>query len=153
MAEGLVDRTWHEGRPGIRAVLDWNAERDSVIIACFVKNPDLDTVELAGATWINRVTKVGDERKAEVGAVFYRQYQDQSLTYAWGKMGLLWGVDNLGITGYFSTTPTKNRAAIRYALRLGFKWVADLPMWETWEGKACGSWLGFMAAEEVRRMQ
>ncbi len=147
-AEGLLDNVYHEGRPGIRAFMDSNHDPDSILIAAYLGSPDLDTIELTGMGWINKITKVGDKKKAEVGMVFFRDYQDATLSVEFASMMLDWGIEAHGIDIYYGTIPQPNTAAIMFSRRLGFKFIAYLPMYETWGGLAVDSYICAVTREQ-----
>lgn len=141
VSDGDVDVVWHNGRPGLREVLDWNRSQDCILFGCLLSTSGNEKLDIAGLGWANKISSVGDRRRAEVGMYFLRPYQNGYIPFRFAVQMLDWGFENLKIDIFFGTIPTPNKQAIKFSTRLGFREIAVLPWWEAWNGQAVDSYL------------
>lgn len=147
-AGGLLPVVFHEGVPD----LAWFLARFSKepTLACWAKvsyNTSFNlNYQLAGLTWFNSITRVGgtDQRKAETGLFFFREFQHHGWTAIWSHMSTEWAFENLGIDAIFGLTPAPNRAAVRFVRSLGWNLYGPVPGYTSYDEKPCDAWLSAM---------
>src|SRR6267142_6224442 len=88
---------------------------------------DLNSGRCAGLAWITNVEEGDLIKKGTAGVAFFKDFQKPRITELFGHICLGHWFFIQGFNIVYVVTPASNTAAIRYVLRLGFKYRATLP--------------------------
>lgn len=147
-AADLLSVIWHTGSPmTLREFLDTALRKDTVYYACFHDPAPYDTgmVQLAGLAWAVDIQQLGVKRIATVGMGFLPGFQRHDIPLEFCHMAVDDGFQNLGIDMMYGYTPLPNLPALHFIHKCGFKAIADMPLYTTFNGEACGVRLSAMA--------
>lgn len=122
--------------------LDFHTDPDSHTLACFERIDG--KAYLRGLGWLNKIQKVVDTTRAEVGFGFWDGGVFQKLQF--GRLMLDWMFHEAHMDVLWGTTPAENRPALAYAKRLGFSLHGPLPDFTIWRGKPCDAWVSSLPA-------
>lgn len=135
----LLPVIFYEGVPGLKWFLQWFAAVDAQIFGCFATpaGGGGDPV-LAGLGWFIGIKELNGVRRADIGMVFFREWQIENLPAEWCQEMIDFGFHRLGLDAIYGATPELNRAACMFSVRMGFHQAGPIPMACSWKGKACG---------------
>jgi RimJ/RimL family protein N-acetyltransferase len=143
--EGLLDMMFWLSAPTLRGFLDWACSRkDVVVIGSFVADPSQGTVELAGLGWVREIQVRNGKKYADVGELFFRQYQSMGVTRDLASLMLDFAFEQVGVSALYGLTPRPNVAALRFMRAVGFEHTAEIPELAAWNGQNCPAVISWM---------
>ena len=150
--EGFLPMVFWDKVLDLREFLDWCAKPNMVVAGCFVETPGptLDAppvIQLAGLGWIYNIKDRNGCRYADVGEVFWREYQSMGVTFDLVKALYQFAFGPCKITALYGITPEKNIAAVRFMKRCGFQAYGPVPGLCCWYGEECGGWLSVLTRD------
>jgi RimJ/RimL family protein N-acetyltransferase len=150
--EGLLPMMFWEKAPTLRTFLEWCEQPNSIVAGCFVERPGptLDAppdIRLAGLGWLHNIKTRNGCRYADVGEVFWREYQAMGMTHDMGKSLLDFAFNECQMTAIYGITPEKNIAAVRFMKNSGFTAFGPIPWLCCWQGVECGGYLSVLTKE------
>lgn len=87
------------------------------------------TNKIAGFGWLWEIEGDSRAKKANVGFAFFPEWWGSSVPREIGRLAIRWWLEEGGIGVIFGTIRKDNKAASVYAREMGFRHVAELPMW------------------------
>lgn len=133
--EDLWDIVFHED-PSISLLNFMNFFSDGkALLQVLTLTYDDKVVDSVGMSWVADISVCGGVLTRAIGSfVFFKDYQKPPYTDTFGAMVLKFWFEKLGLDLVVGVTPEPNRAAALYARRMGFKEVARLPGYTTYQG-------------------
>lgn len=152
-SEKLLARTFNEGPVSLK----WFIERiynPDVRMLAFLREDENKQLYPLGLSWINHFTEVGNPpvfRKAEVGEAFFRKVSPRDTIWC-ARMALWFCFETLGLDVVHGMTAEPNKAAVKYARRVGFNVTGPIPCSTVWMDESgvrqpCGSYISAMTKE------
>jgi hypothetical protein len=134
--EGLWDVVFHENPSmTLSGFMKFFAGSNNLLQICSIMR-DEAPVDMAGMAWLADPEDCpGGLRKAYGSFLFFKDYQKPAFTDPFCKMILEFWYQVLGMTLVVGMTPSRNRPALIYVKRSGFKEVARLPGFTSFEGQ------------------
>jgi RimJ/RimL family protein N-acetyltransferase len=148
LAEGTIDIIWHDRRPSLREVLEWHRNPTNVFFACYAHSIDSGVKSIIGLVWANSIKTVGDRKIGEVGMAFLKPWQRDGIPQECADMGLEHLFQNESLDAVFGTTPAPNRAAVRFAIKLGFDKIGIAPFFVRYDGVAVDAVLSVLTKDK-----
>jgi RimJ/RimL family protein N-acetyltransferase len=102
---------------------------------------------MAGLGWLWNVSGVPGARKAECGMCFFRNARLAGLTIEFAQQLLDFSFYTVGLDVVHGSSPTRNRLAIDFARRLGFRQTCPLPKFADWHGEPADVVISFLTRE------
>lgn len=134
--DGLLETVFYESVPPLWLFLSWATNPNSKFIGCFVRPTlDVDAVEMAGLGWLWQMGGVPGAMKAETGMVFLKKWQHSGIPVELAEKMLDCSFGPLGRDVLYGVTPVRNRAALLFSRKLGFKQTEPLPKYGSWHGE------------------
>jgi RimJ/RimL family protein N-acetyltransferase len=147
--EGLLETVFYESIPSLSTYLSWLQNKTSRYLGCFIRPTlDVDDVRLAGLSWLWDIRGPVGGRRCECGMVFFREWQRDHIPEELTEKTMDYAFGPCGIDVLYGITPVRNRAAILFSRRMGFKQTAPLPMYGSWHGEPEDVVMSFLTKEE-----
>jgi RimJ/RimL family protein N-acetyltransferase len=145
--EGLLPLLYYEGIPSLTHFLELHRSGSFKFLGVFSRSMLNTDVEMAGIGWLSSISGQPGTRKAEVGYVMFRKFQDRKTPLE--AIGLLvdYCFDVQEMDLLVGTTPEKNRAAVAFVRKLGFQVLPLIPKFCMFNGEPCGAYLSYLTRE------
>ena len=105
--------------------------------------------QVAGMAWLMALEQTGSGLVKGLGNFcFFRNYHYPDWTSEFGKMCVSYWIDTLEVHSIVGVMPEPNRAAIRYAKRVGFQEVGTLKRHTIFNEEICDAVVTQITAEE-----
>jgi RimJ/RimL family protein N-acetyltransferase len=79
--------------------------------------------------------------KAEVSMAFLREFQRNGEALELARMMIEFAFDRVNLDALFGCTPIRNRAAVVFTQKCGFRKIGVAPMYCSWHGEPCDALL------------
>lgn len=144
--EGMLEMMFWLSAPGLRDFLKWACERnDVVVIGAFVETDGI--VELGGLGWVREIQVRNGKKYADVGELFFRQFQSMGVTRQLAGLMLDFAFEQVGVAALYGVTPRPNVAAIRFMKSVGFGHTCEVPEFAAWMGQNCPAVISWMTRQ------
>lgn len=109
---------------------------------------DLKSGRYAGLAWITNVEEGDLVKKGCASVAFFKEWQKPKITEVFGRicLGHWFHIQQFDLV--YVLTPADNTAAIRYVMRLGFKYRATLPNFTSRRGVRMDARIATMSRDE-----
>jgi RimJ/RimL family protein N-acetyltransferase len=104
-------------------------------------------ITLAGLGWLHNIKTRNGCRYADVGEVFWREYQAMGITLDMGKALLDFAFNECSMDAIYGITPEKNVPAVRFMKASGFTSFGPIPGLCCWRGVECAGYLSVLTEE------
>ena len=143
-SDNTLGLLFYEGIPDLRWFVETYSDPKKTVYAAWIRLAQ-DSVRLAGFGCCGNSVGMGAEgyTKREISFAIFREFQQRNRTIAWAALMLEHCFDVLAPHSIFGTTPSENKAMLRFFSRLGFG-STYVPDFTSWEGNVCGVYISWM---------
>jgi RimJ/RimL family protein N-acetyltransferase len=150
--EGILGQVYYQSIPPLMEYMNWHLNPRNVWLACMAcRTCDNAQPELAGMGWINQITDTGLIRRGDVGMMFFRKFQQRSITREFTEQLIDYAFDVARLDVIHGMTPEPNRAALAFSRRMGFMQYGPIPLMCHYAGVPCAGVMSVMTKQDWNR--